>query len=73
MLLPAALACADRVNVSAHQWQTMLRRRWDGRVLLLRPKQAGGLFDAARRHGGEHPAFEAFFAASEASATCALA
>ena len=67
MLLPAALACAERVDVSRAAWEHILRKRWDGRVLLVRPRPPGTLF-AAPPHGGhevEHdPAYLAFYDAS---------
>ena len=74
MLLPAALACAERVDVSRAAWELILRKRWDGRVLLVRPRPPGTLF-AAPPHGGgevEHdPAYLAFYDASVAAAACA--
>ncbi|KAK9832703.1 hypothetical protein WJX81_002198 [Elliptochloris bilobata] len=69
VLLPAALACADRVDVSRGAWEAILRRRWDGRVLLVRPRAPGGLFAGAQHHGGElDPAYCAFYEASVAAA-----
>lgn len=74
MLLPAALACAERVDVSRAAWELILRKRWDGRVLLVRPRPPGTLF-ASAPHGGhevEHdPAYLAFYDASVAAAACA--
>jgi hypothetical protein len=66
VLLPGALACADRVNVSAEQWHTLLRRRWDGRLLLLKPRPAGEEY--AQPPFAEQATYESFFVIGQASA-----
>ncbi len=66
VLLPGALACADRVNVSAEQWHTLLRRRWDGRLLLLKPRPAGEEY--AQPPFAEQATYESFFLIGQASA-----
>ncbi len=74
MLLPGALACADRVNVSAEQWHTLLRRRWDGRLLLLKPRPPGEEYaqppgeEYAQPPFAEQATYESFFLIGQASA-----